>query len=595
MKSLLLFTSILLLAACFVGKANAAIVVITFSGDITSIDDPTGELMGSGIDNATTFSGIISYDTTLDPIHVSILPDGGERAIYDSTIAVVTIAGFDFSVSDQMSVANYSPGTGSDALRKSVGGSPASCYGSINSCGLDVSFLDTSGQLYSDTSLPSSVSFNDFDVRTLLIIAFGDAGVLYQIDGIITSLDFQSTPGPLPDGSTLSIEPGVGSNGIQPCTTGSCFGMEISPGLPLWTDIAAGTDGGIIVGKDQASGGQENFPALDISGELTAAWSFFDSWGTFATLPGAALNLFSDANCTGEGCIDQTELKVFDMHWNGYTMQLGSENGCNSGNCNTDHLANIFTTNYSINLDSNGVGGYELHWSNVVPDGHASGFGGVTFSLILRGNAVEGVASENIPPSAGDVVVNDVFAGEIIRWGPVVFDANGDTLSCSLVTPPANGLAAVNNDCSFGEYIAVNGFIGTDTFTYRANDGQLNSAPATVAVNVIERTACDSYPVRQVTSLGGGQSVTENAEVSVTFTGRITTEKGLTGGARNTVKICPETTVSYLAIATTGEAVCLLNNSATEATGIATVGDKLVCTNRPGGGDTDRFSIKNGL
>ena len=220
-------------------------------------------------------------------------------------------------------------------------------------------------------------------------------------------------------------------------------------------------------------------------------------------------------------------------------------------------------------------------WTNVKPGVHwRTAY--ITVSLLLA-------------PNAGDVVVNDVYTDDIVGWTPVTSDANGDVLTCSIVTPPANGQAVINGDCSFGEYIATSSFVGTDTFTYMANDGQLDSMPATVTINVIERpivTSCNSYPIRQVVTEGGGQNVTVNAEMTTTFTGKITTETGLTSGARNTVRICPGTSVDYEAIATVGKVICKLNNSPIGSIGTAYPGDKLVCMNKPDGSDIDRFSIK---
>lgn len=440
---------------------------------------------------------------------------------------------------------------------------------------------------------------NSFAGYPFLLRADADRNVTYFDEAVYGPDPVGSGgPAPLPEGSTLSIDQGVGSTSNTPCPTGSCFGMEVAPDFVVWTDIGPGTDGGIVVGKEQASGGQENYPAPDTAGELSAAWLFFNNWGSFGSLPGGVQNVFSDQSCTREGCMGVTELKAFYAHWNGSTAPLGSADGCNSGNCTVDHLANIYTTSYNINLDANGLGDYELNWSNVVPDGDDSGFGGVVFSLILRGNVVKGVITSNLAPNAGDVLVNDVYSGDIAGWTPVVSDANGDTLSCTMVTAPTSGQATVSSDCMTGEYVAADGFVGTDTFTYQANDGALDSAPATVTVNVIERpivSACDNYPIRQVVTPGGGQSNAENAEITMIFTGKIITETGLTSGAKNSVKICPGTTVGYEAIATIGTPICILNNTASTSTGTAAIGDKLVCTNKPDGRDTDRFNIKNGF
>ena len=62
-------------------------------------------------------------------------------------------------------------------------------------------------------------------------------------------------------------------------------------------------------------------------------------------------------------------------------------------------------------------------------------------------------------------------------------DAEGDALTVTNLTQPANGSVALNPDNTV-TYTPDIGFSGTDTFTYTANDGQLNSNIASVIVTV---------------------------------------------------------------------------------------------------------------
>jgi hypothetical protein len=63
-------------------------------------------------------------------------------------------------------------------------------------------------------------------------------------------------------------------------------------------------------------------------------------------------------------------------------------------------------------------------------------------------------------------------------------DAEGDSFTASLVSPPSNGTASVDLDGRF-TYTPAYHFAGTDTFTYKANDGFLDSTIQTVTVNVL--------------------------------------------------------------------------------------------------------------
>ena len=70
-------------------------------------------------------------------------------------------------------------------------------------------------------------------------------------------------------------------------------------------------------------------------------------------------------------------------------------------------------------------------------------------------------------------------------------DADADTLTALLVTGPTRGSLTLNLDGSFS-YIPDANFNGTDSFTYRANDGNANSNVATVNITV---TSVNDAPV----------------------------------------------------------------------------------------------------
>src|SRR3989475_7188097 len=73
-------------------------------------------------------------------------------------------------------------------------------------------------------------------------------------------------------------------------------------------------------------------------------------------------------------------------------------------------------------------------------------------------------------------------------------DVDGDPLTAILVTGPAHGTLSLNNDGSFTYTPALN-YNGPDSFTYKANDGQVDSPTnATVSITVtpvkIGRASC---------------------------------------------------------------------------------------------------------
>ncbi len=188
---------------------------------------------------------------------------------------------------------------------------------------------------------------------------------------------------PLPAMTKLKITPGVGSASNTPCTTGSCFGMEVATGVVTWTDFGPGTDGGIVIGKAQLSGGQEGpgGGSLSTPGELSDVWNFFGSNGTFFTSPGGdTKNIYDSAPCSGADCIYKTELKVFNVSWNGNIIPMGSEAGCIHANCSDNQKNGINVNDWQIDPVTGGV--WSMNYTQVVPSG---GFAGVKFTAIMRG------------------------------------------------------------------------------------------------------------------------------------------------------------------------------------------------------------------
>ena len=117
-----------------------------------------------------------------------------------------------------------------------------------------------------------------------------------------------------------------------------------------------------------------------------------------------------------------------------------------------------------------------------------------------------------------------------------------------------------------------------------------------LATENIHPTACEqTYPVIALVTTGGGQSAAVNDQVQVKFTGQITTESGLTSGGKNTVTICPGTRVDYEVISTLGTAICTFDGEALQPTGRLGDGQQIICSNKPDGSDTDRFTIQGGM
>src|SRR5207248_1482928 len=97
------------------------------------------------------------------------------------------------------------------------------------------------------------------------------------------------------------------------------------------------------------------------------------------------------------------------------------------------------------------------------------------------------IAPVNDPP----VAVNDAYStaedtaldrAGVVEGGSDT-DVDGDSLTAVLVAGPAHGALALNANDSFSYTPAAN-YNGSDSFTYKANDGTADSSVATVSFTI---------------------------------------------------------------------------------------------------------------
>jgi len=88
-------------------------------------------------------------------------------------------------------------------------------------------------------------------------------------------------------------------------------------------------------------------------------------------------------------------------------------------------------------------------------------------------------ATENAFATDEDLPLHASIPGVLI--GDV--DPDGDVLTARLIRGPLHATLTLQTDGSF-VYVPEEDFFGQDTFTYVANDGWIDSAPATITINV---------------------------------------------------------------------------------------------------------------
>jgi hypothetical protein len=111
-------------------------------------------------------------------------------------------------------------------------------------------------------------------------------------------------------------------------------------------------------------------------------------------------------------------------------------------------------------------------------------------SGIIRDPWGLGVATATIPDNTAPTATSrslSVTTGSTLAITLTGSDADGDSLTYTLVTQPANGtLSGSAPDLS---YRPNDGFTGTDSFSFRVSDGKTDSADATVTIQVYEASS----------------------------------------------------------------------------------------------------------
>ena len=124
----------------------------------------------------------------------------------------------------------------------------------------------------------------------------------------------------------------------------------------------------------------------------------------------------------------------------------------------------------------------------------------------IRVGAADAPVDDGFSPVAiDDAYAADENSGLTVDAGIGVLandtDADGDTLTAQLVTPPANGSVTLNGNGAF-TYTPDAGFSGSDSFTYQASDGMHLSNVASVAMTVTDLDVTNVFSVNENSPAG---------------------------------------------------------------------------------------------
>ena len=279
---------------------------------------------------------------------------------------------------------------------------------------------------------------------------------------------------PLPKGALLTINPGhIGY------PEGACSGSYVrylnNESINCYP-IGPGTDGGLVIGKDQKSGGQELGPSTDRrqAGQLSSAFTR-QGYASLATasmhgarggkaLNDATLNRFDDVSCSGAACLGKVEINTLHQAYNGYAIP----GGCAVENCASTGGSGVKI--WEVKPDRSYL--LDATWGSVQV--HLEG------AIVLPGNT---------QPQAM-AVKGSTFSGEPVHWKPLVFDADADKLRCELLRDRSSfyGALSLAPDCTDGIYTPPNAiFTGLECRLYQVSDGKNVSNPAELCVKVLPK------------------------------------------------------------------------------------------------------------
>ncbi|MDQ0465710.1 VCBS repeat-containing protein [Caulobacter ginsengisoli] len=183
----------------------------------------------------------------------------------------------------------------------------------------------------------------------------------------------------------------------------------------------------------------------------------------------------------------------------------------------------------SLSFNSDGTYSY-------TPDANYHGSDSFTFRANDgHGNSNLGTISLDVDPPVNDntVAYNGSGSGSedgIISGWASASDVDGDSLTYSLVNGPAHGSLSFGSDGSY-LYIPDANYHGSDSFTFKANDGTADSNTATISLNVASvndapAAADASASTNEDTTLSGSVQATDADSDTLTYGVASTTQHG---------------------------------------------------------------------
>lgn len=288
--------------------------------------------------------------------------------------------------------------------------------------------------------------------------------------GCLCSVSLALHAAPLIKGTLLSIK-----QGHIAYPEGTCSGSYLrylNDAITCYP-IGPGIDGGLVVGKNQRSGGQELGASAHRSqdGELSNAFTRI-GYATLATAPmrgadgseattDASANRFDDVSCSGAACLHTVEINALHLAFKGQVIP----GGCAQVDCTETGGSGV--KSWVVKADRR----YSLDavWGKTQV--HLEGV------IVLPGQILPVAAAINL----------HTVPGALVQWKPQIHYRGEGKLRCAMVSNYASiyGRFTLQEDCAVGVYIPPNPvFTGRECTQYQVFDGIGFSEPAEVCVQI---------------------------------------------------------------------------------------------------------------
>lgn len=330
----------------------------------------------------------------------------------------------------------------------------------------------------------------------------------------------------------LTYTPSTNYNGSDSFTFRVSDGSAISATATVSITIAAVNDAP-VANSQSVTVTEDIAKAITLSGsdvEGSALTYTVVSQPTKGILSGTAPNLTYTPNTNANGS-DSFTFRVNDGSLNSgtATVSINITPVNDAPVANSQSVTTLEDTAKAVTLSGSDVDGDSLTYTivaqptkgtlsgtapNLIYTPNANYNGSDSFTFRVNDGTVNSstatvsitVTAVNDPPVADNQSVSALedIAKAITLTGS---DVDGDTLTYSVVNPPSNG--TLSGTAPNLTYLGNTNYYGSDSFTFRVNDGKTNSALATVTITI---TAVNQSPV------ASSQSVTTPEDTAKAIT-----------------------------------------------------------------------------